>query len=53
MGMTAVQKKLFFNLRRLKRRLDVIDNGELILEAEKTIAERLDVSLPRIGGHLC
>ncbi|MSP82802.1 MAG: RNA polymerase sigma factor RpoH [Alphaproteobacteria bacterium] len=43
MGTTAAQKKLFFNLRRLKGRLQAIDEGDLPAETVKTIAERLDV----------
>jgi RNA polymerase sigma-32 factor len=43
MGTTAAQKKLFFNLRRLKRRLGVLENGELPPEVAKTIAGELDV----------
>jgi RNA polymerase sigma-32 factor len=43
MGTTAAQKKLFFNLRKLKRELDIIEDGDLTPEAAKTIAERLNV----------
>ena len=43
MGTTAAQKKLFFNLGRLKRRLDVLENGELPPEVAKTIADELSV----------
>jgi RNA polymerase sigma-32 factor len=43
MGTTAAQKKLFFNLRKLKRELDIIEDGDLTPEAAKTIADRLNV----------
>jgi RNA polymerase sigma-32 factor len=43
MGTTAAQKKLFFNLRKLKRELDIVEDGDLTPEAAKTIAERLSV----------
>ncbi len=44
MGTTAAQKKLFFNLRRLKGQLQAIDAGDLAPETVTEIAERLDVS---------
>jgi RNA polymerase sigma-32 factor len=43
MGTTAAQKKLFYNLRRLKRQLDVTEEGELAPGAAKKIADRLNV----------
>lgn len=43
MGTTAAQKKLFFNLRRLKGALDAYDEGDMALETVRTIAESLDV----------
>ena len=43
MGTTAAQKKLFFNLSRLKTELKVYDNGELKPSAVKLISERLGV----------
>ena len=43
MGTTAAQKKLFFNLRRLKGQLQAIDDGDLTPELVAEIAERLDV----------
>ena len=43
MGTTASQKKLFFNLRRIKRRMNTFDNGDLPLELASKIAEALDV----------
>ena len=42
-GTTAAQKKLFFNLRKLKRQLRAIDEGDLPPETVSTIANRLDV----------
>ena len=44
MGTTTAQKKLFFNLRRLKGQLQAIEEGDLHPEAVKTIADKLDVS---------
>jgi RNA polymerase sigma-32 factor len=44
MGTTAAQKKLFFNLRKLKGQLQAIDEGDLRPETVKAIAERLDVT---------
>ncbi|MEX2650351.1 MAG: RNA polymerase sigma factor RpoH [Alphaproteobacteria bacterium] len=43
MGTTAAQKKLFFNLRRLKGQLQAIDEGDLPPETVKEIAARLAV----------
>src|SRR3954453_19473233 len=43
MGTTAAQKKLFFNLRKLKGRLEQLDQGDLSPETVKTIAEELNV----------
>lgn len=43
-GTVAAQKKLFFNLRKLKAKLNIYDDGDLSVEAADTIAERLDVS---------
>lgn len=43
MGTTASQKKLFFNLRRLKSRLQDFDQTELSPEAVASIAAELDV----------
>jgi RNA polymerase sigma-32 factor len=42
-GTTAAQKKLFFNLRRIKGQLAAIDEGELSAEHVKKIAHDLDV----------
>jgi len=43
MGTTAAQKKLFFNLRKLKGQLQEIDEGDLSPENVKEIARRLAV----------
>ncbi len=42
-GTTAAQKKLFFNLRRLKGEINAIDGGSLNPEQVSDIAERLGV----------
>ena len=42
-GTTAAQKKLFFNLRRMKARLQEFDQGDLMNETVKKIAADLDV----------
>ena len=44
MGTTAAQKKLFFNLRRLKGQMQAIDEGDLKPETVKEIAETLAVT---------
>lgn len=44
MGTTANQKRLFFNLRRLKGRLQAIDEGDLKPEHVSEIATKLKVS---------
>ncbi|WP_020399947.1 RNA polymerase sigma factor RpoH [Kordiimonas gwangyangensis] len=43
-GTTAAQKKLFFNLRRLKGQIEAIEEGDLLPENVTKIAEKLDVS---------
>jgi RNA polymerase sigma-32 factor len=43
MGTTGAQKKLFFNLRRLKGRMQAIDDGDLRPEQVAKIAHLLDV----------
>ncbi len=43
MGTTAAQKKLFFNLRRLKGEMKAIDDGDLHPDQVKKIATRLNV----------
>ena len=42
-GTTAAQKKLFFNLRKIKNQLKSIDSGNLSPENVREIATRLDV----------
>ena len=43
-GTVAAQKKLFFNLRKLKAKLGLYEEGDIPMEAANTIAKRLDVS---------
>jgi RNA polymerase sigma-32 factor len=43
MGTTAAQKKLFFNLRKLKGQMQAIEEGDLSPEQVKKIATRLGV----------
>lgn len=45
LGTTAAQKKLFFNLRKIKNRLNLIDDRELSQHVLKDIAHSLDVSV--------
>ena len=44
LGTTAAQKKLFFNLRRLKGEMQALEEGDLRPENVEEIAKRLDVS---------
>ena len=44
MGTTSAQKKLFFNLRKAKTRIGVMEDGELHPDNVKNIAENLNVS---------
>ena len=44
MGTTSAQKKLFFNLRKAKNRIGVMEDGELHPDNVKNIAENLNVS---------
>lgn len=44
MGTTAAQKKLFFNLRRLKGEMQAIEDGDMSAENVKKIANKLDVT---------
>ena len=44
MGTTAAQKKLFFNLRKIKGQLKAIDEGDLHPETVTKIADRLGVA---------
>jgi RNA polymerase sigma-32 factor len=43
MGTTAAQKKLFFNLRKLKGQMQAIEEGDLSDENVRTIADKLNV----------
>jgi len=43
-GTTAAQKKLFFNLRKLKGQMQAIEDGDLSPERVTAIAEKLEVS---------
>lgn len=43
-GTTSAQKKLFFNLRRLKSQLQALEDGDLSPEAVREIARTLDVT---------
>src|ERR1700756_848988 len=43
MGTTAAQKKLFFNLRKAKSKINAIDEGDLKPEQVTKVAERLGV----------
>jgi RNA polymerase sigma-32 factor len=44
MGTTAAQKKLFFNLRKLKGQMQALEDGDLLPEHVTRIADRLGVS---------
>src|SRR3546814_13382735 len=44
MGTTAAQKKLFFNLRRMKNQIEAFEDGDLKPEDVKKIAKDLGVS---------
>ncbi|RCK51270.1 RNA polymerase sigma 70 [Thalassospira profundimaris] len=43
-GTTASQKKLFFNLRKLKNQMQAIEEGDMTREQVEAIAEKLNVS---------
>ena len=45
LGTTAAQKKLFFNLRKIKNRLNLVDDRELSQPVLNDIAQSLDVSV--------
>ncbi|MBL8629712.1 MAG: RNA polymerase sigma factor RpoH [Rhodospirillaceae bacterium] len=47
-GTVAAQKKLFFNLRKLKSKLGLYEDGDLPPEAAATIAKRLDVTTEEV-----
>jgi len=58
LGTTAAQKKLFFNLRRIKGQIKAINDGELPADAVTEIADRLNVNEDevvqmnrRLAGH--
>ena len=51
MGTTAAQKKLFFNLRRMKNNLRAFEDGDLHPDDVKTIATKLGVSETRSRQH--
>jgi len=44
MGTTPSQKKLFFNLRKAKRRISALDEGDMRSDQVKTVAQRLGVT---------
>src|SRR5215471_9188506 len=44
MGTTANQKKLFFNLRKAKSKISILDDGEMRPDQVKLIAKRLGVT---------
>jgi len=44
MGTTSAQKKLFFNLRKAKNRIGIMEEGDLHPDNVKKIAEKLNVS---------
>ena len=44
MGTTAAQKKLFFNLRKAKNKIEAIEEGDMTPEHVATIADQLGVS---------
>ncbi|HAK63077.1 MAG: RNA polymerase sigma factor RpoH [Pseudomonadota bacterium] len=43
-GTTAAQKKLFFNLRRVKNQIQALDDGDMTSEQVRLIADKLSVS---------
>ena len=45
LGTTAAQKKLFFNLRKIKNKLHLTDDREMSQDVLKSIAKSLDVSV--------
>ena len=44
LGTMAAQKKLFFSLRKVKKKLEIFDNGELEPAQARRVAEELNVS---------
>ena len=49
-GTTAAQKKLFFNLRKLKNELKLINDGDLKPEDVKIISKRLSVEEKEVSN---
>jgi RNA polymerase sigma-32 factor len=47
-GTVAAQKKLFFNLRKLKAKLGVYEEGDIPMDAAQNIAKRLDVTTQEV-----
>ena len=47
-GTTAAQKKLFFNLRKMKNRFNLVDDREMSQEIIQSIAHSLDVSMQEV-----
>ena len=47
-GATAAQKKLFFNLRKVKNRLNLTDDREMSQDVIRNIASSLDVSVQEV-----
>jgi RNA polymerase sigma-32 factor len=48
LGTTSAQKKLFFNLRRLKGEMQALEHGDLKPEQAKAIADRLNVTTDEV-----
>ncbi len=48
LGTTAAQKKLFFNLRKIKNRLNLMDDREMSHQVLAQIAQSLDVSVQEV-----
>ena len=51
MGTTAAQKKLFFNLRKLKARIQALEDGDLYPENVSVIAELAESTGGRSHQH--
>ena len=43
MGTTSAQKKLFFNLKKIKNKIGALEDGDLLPENVEEIARQLDV----------
>lgn len=48
LGTVSAQKKLFFSIRRIKREMDIIENGELDHTQAQAISEKTDASIQDI-----